>query len=133
MWIGEWMAARDLRDEMVVATKYSVAYKLKEGVMRSNYGGNSTKSMHVSVEASLKKLQTSYIDLVSSYPHSTTTLRGTNLVYPPALRPLLGHDHLCPRTNAIPKPPRRRHPQSPLPRHLRHPRLGRRQMQRLRP
>ena len=38
MWIGEWMAARGVRDEMVVATKYSIPYKLEEGVMRSNYG-----------------------------------------------------------------------------------------------
>ena len=29
-----------------------------------NFCGNSRKSMHVSVEASLKKLQTSYIDLL---------------------------------------------------------------------
>lgn len=30
----------------------------------ANFGGNGTKSMRVSVEASLKKLQTDYIDLV---------------------------------------------------------------------
>ena len=29
-----------------------------------NYSGNNAKSMHVSVEASLKKLRTSYIDLL---------------------------------------------------------------------
>lgn len=29
-----------------------------------NYQGNGTKSLHVSVNASLKKLQTDYIDLV---------------------------------------------------------------------
>ena len=38
--------------------------------MQSNFGGNSAKSLHVSVEASLKKLQTSYIDLVPSDPIS---------------------------------------------------------------
>ena len=65
MWVGEWMAKRGVRDEMVVATKYTSPFKGNgDGKMRSNYGGNSAKSMHVSVEASLKKLQTDYIDLV---------------------------------------------------------------------
>lgn len=31
-----------------------------------NSTGNGSKSLHLSVEASLKKLQTSYIDLVST-------------------------------------------------------------------
>jgi aryl-alcohol dehydrogenase-like predicted oxidoreductase len=63
-WLGEWMAARQNRDEMVIATKYSSSYKkhLKDK-LQSNYGGNSAKSMKVSVEQSLKKLQTSYIDI----------------------------------------------------------------------
>lgn len=65
-WIGEWMAIRDQRNEIVLATKYTNAWKshLKDGVQQSNFGGNSRKSLHVSVEASLKKLQTDYIDLV---------------------------------------------------------------------
>lgn len=29
-----------------------------------NYGGNSTKSLHISVEESLKRLKTSYIDIL---------------------------------------------------------------------
>lgn len=39
----------------------------------ANFGGNGTKSMRVSVEASLKKLQTDYIDLVrfSALKHHT--------------------------------------------------------------
>jgi aryl-alcohol dehydrogenase-like predicted oxidoreductase len=32
--------------------------------IQANFGGNSTKSMKVSVAASLKKLQTSYIDIL---------------------------------------------------------------------
>ncbi|EME86666.1 uncharacterized protein MYCFIDRAFT_186789 [Pseudocercospora fijiensis CIRAD86] len=57
---------RGRRDEMVLATKYTNAYKSYLGtqVQQSNYGGNSRKSLHVSVEQSLKKLQTSYIDLL---------------------------------------------------------------------
>ena len=31
----------------------------------ANFTGNGTKSLHASVNASLKKLQTDYIDLVS--------------------------------------------------------------------
>lgn len=59
------MAKTGLRDEIVLATKYTAVYKgLHDKKMRSNYGGNSAKSLHVSVEDSLKKLQTSYIDLV---------------------------------------------------------------------
>ena len=54
------------RDEIVLATKYSIGYKIdtEPEKIQSNFGGNSAKSLHVSVEASLKKLQTSYIDLV---------------------------------------------------------------------
>ncbi|KXS97483.1 hypothetical protein AC578_9076 [Pseudocercospora eumusae] len=65
-WIGEWMASRGRRDEIVLATKYTNAYKSYLGtqVQQSNYGGNSRKSLHVSVEQSLKKLQTNYIDLL---------------------------------------------------------------------
>ena len=32
--------------------------------IKSNFTGNNTKSMFLSVEASLKKLKTSYIDIV---------------------------------------------------------------------
>lgn len=32
--------------------------------MKSTFVGNNVKSMHVSVEASLKKLRTSYIDIL---------------------------------------------------------------------
>ena len=68
IWIGEWMAQRGLRDEIVLATKYTAGYKLMDGVMRSNFGGNSAKSLHVSIEDSLKKLQTSHVDLVRQLP-----------------------------------------------------------------
>lgn len=66
-WLGEWMESRGRRDEIVLATKYTAGYKthLGDGVQQSNFGGNSRKSLHVSVERSLKKLRTDYIDLVS--------------------------------------------------------------------
>ncbi|RDW74103.1 hypothetical protein BP5796_07545 [Coleophoma crateriformis] len=64
-WLGEWLTARNNRDEMVIATKYSSAYRLHEKEkIQSNYGGNGTKSLRVSVENSLKSLQTTYIDIL---------------------------------------------------------------------
>lgn len=64
--IGEWMAARGNRDEMFVATKYTTSYRdweVGKGKRSANFSGNSKKAMVVSVNDSLRKLQTSYIDL----------------------------------------------------------------------
>lgn len=64
--IGDWMHERDVRDQMVIATKYSAGYKAYESdrlPMQSNYTGNSAKSMHISVRDSLRKLKTDYIDI----------------------------------------------------------------------
>ncbi|KAF2427693.1 aryl-alcohol dehydrogenase AAD14 [Tothia fuscella] len=65
-WIGEWMAARKNRDLIVLATKYTTQYRAWElGKGKTvNYGGNSRKSLHLSVKGSLSKLQTDYIDLL---------------------------------------------------------------------
>ncbi|KAL8690879.1 MAG: hypothetical protein Q9218_003772 [Villophora microphyllina] len=63
IWIGEWLAERKNRDEMVIATKFTTGYKTDKSI-KSNYQGNHSKSLRVSVEASLKKLQTSYIDVL---------------------------------------------------------------------
>ena len=64
IWLGEWMAARKNRDEIVLATKYSSSYKgHQKEKLQSNYGGNGTKSLRISFEQSLQKLQTNYIDL----------------------------------------------------------------------
>jgi aryl-alcohol dehydrogenase-like predicted oxidoreductase len=63
-WIGEWLAARKNRDEIVLATKYSSSYKgYYREKTQSNYGGNGAKSLRISLEESLRKLQTTYIDL----------------------------------------------------------------------
>ena len=76
IWLGEWMVARENRDELVLATKYASPYKTAEKErVQSNYGGNGSKSLRHSVDASLKKLRTSYIDLL--YVHwwdYTTTI-----------------------------------------------------------
>lgn len=60
------MRKRGNRDEMVIATKYTTNFECgpKAKHIMANFAGNGTKSLHVSVEASLKKLQTDYIDLV---------------------------------------------------------------------
>ncbi|KAI5463802.1 NADP-dependent oxidoreductase domain-containing protein [Mariannaea sp. PMI_226] len=65
-WIGEWMKKRGVRDEMVIATKYTTNFRAGPGAtnIMSNYQGNGTKSLHISVNNSLKKLQTDYIDLL---------------------------------------------------------------------
>ncbi|KAE9388543.1 Aldo/keto reductase [Gymnopus androsaceus JB14] len=65
-FIGEWMEKRGIRDQIVVATKYTSNFKRGNDsiAQKANYTGNNTKSMHISVEASLKKLRTSYIDLL---------------------------------------------------------------------
>jgi aryl-alcohol dehydrogenase-like predicted oxidoreductase len=66
-WIGEWMAARKNRDQLVIATKYTTehrAWELGKGPKTVNYNGNSKKSLRLSVAGSLKKLDTDYIDLL---------------------------------------------------------------------
>ncbi|GBE89944.1 Aryl-alcohol dehydrogenase [NADP(+)] [Sparassis crispa] len=64
-FIGEWMEKRGNRDQMVIATKYTTNFKRAENLpQKTSYLGNNVKSMHISVEASLKKLRTSYIDIL---------------------------------------------------------------------
>ncbi|KAI2785519.1 Aldo/keto reductase [Daldinia loculata] len=65
--IGAWMKKRGNRDQMVIATKYSINFHAGprgKGEIMINFTGNGSKSLHVSVNASLEKLQTSYIDLL---------------------------------------------------------------------
>ncbi|KAI1170362.1 aldo/keto reductase [Nemania sp. FL0916] len=64
-WIGEWMKSRGVRDQMVIATKYTTNYRAdRSDELLINFQGNGTKNLHVSVRASLQKLQTDYIDLL---------------------------------------------------------------------
>lgn len=74
-WIGEWMEKRGVRDQMVIATKYTTNFRHgRTGEIHANTSGNSTKSLRVSVDASLKKLRTDYIDIlyVHWWEHSTS-------------------------------------------------------------
>ncbi|RDW81562.1 aldo/keto reductase [Aspergillus mulundensis] len=66
-WIGEWMQKRGNRDQMVIATKYTTGYRTSHRAtepLQSNFVGNSFKSMTISVNNSLRKLQTDYIDVL---------------------------------------------------------------------
>ncbi|ESK84688.1 aryl-alcohol dehydrogenase [Moniliophthora roreri MCA 2997] len=64
--LGEWMENRGIRDQLFIATKYTIPFKRSDPkiIQKVNYMGNNAKSMHISVEHSLKKLRTSYIDLL---------------------------------------------------------------------
>jgi aryl-alcohol dehydrogenase-like predicted oxidoreductase len=65
--IGEWMEQRGNRDQMVIATKYSCAYRnwnREAEPLQSNFTGNSAKSMLISVRDSLSKLRTEYVDIL---------------------------------------------------------------------
>ena len=68
MWIGEWIEKNPgIRDEMVIATKYTTSfssYKGHDNVIHSNSAGNGSKSLHVSIKNSLQKLKTDYIDVL---------------------------------------------------------------------
>ncbi|OAQ72504.1 aryl-alcohol dehydrogenase [Pochonia chlamydosporia 170] len=65
-WLGEWVTERGIRDQLVLATKYTSDYRSHaEGKGKvPNCTGNHRKSLHISVRDSLKKLQTDYIDLL---------------------------------------------------------------------
>lgn len=73
IWVGEWMRKRGVRDQMVVATKYTTVFRGAhlDSEITANFTGNGTKSLVTSVNASLKKLQTDYIDLVCTYLTTT--------------------------------------------------------------
>jgi aryl-alcohol dehydrogenase-like predicted oxidoreductase len=71
-WLGEWMTDRNVRDQMIVGTKYSISTRDlntdPEGSILSNYAGNSKKSLRLSLDQSLKNLQTDYVDIL--YVHA---------------------------------------------------------------
>lgn len=60
------MKKRGVRDQIVLATKYSSAFRAGHGDKEiiANTVGNGAKSLRVSLENSLRNLQTSYVDLV---------------------------------------------------------------------
>jgi aryl-alcohol dehydrogenase-like predicted oxidoreductase len=63
-WLGEFVAERGLRDQLVLATKYT----FNMGEHNANGGGNGRKNLLRAVEGSLRRLKTDYIDLL--YVHA---------------------------------------------------------------
>jgi aryl-alcohol dehydrogenase-like predicted oxidoreductase len=59
LWTGKFMAERNLRDRIVLATKFSY----NADPANPNAGGNGRKNIMRAVEGSLKRLGTDYIDL----------------------------------------------------------------------
>ncbi len=57
--VGQFIQERSLRDQVVLATKFSFG----AGPGNPNMGGNGRKNMHRAVEGSLRRLKTDYIDL----------------------------------------------------------------------
>ncbi|EEB90432.1 hypothetical protein MPER_11362, partial [Moniliophthora perniciosa FA553] len=66
-FIGEWMEKRGIRDQIVLATKFSTNYLGQDRTdvqQKVNFVGNSAKSLKLSVRDSLQKLRTDYIDIL---------------------------------------------------------------------
>lgn len=61
--------ARDRREQLVIATKYTLTNRPRD----PNAGGNHRRSMVRSVEESLRRLQTDYIDLLYLHAWDFTT------------------------------------------------------------
>ncbi|EJD05123.1 arylalcohol dehydrogenase [Fomitiporia mediterranea MF3/22] len=65
-FIGEWAEKRGIRDQLVIATKYTMmdtAFTENNLGIKVNFYGNNTKSMRINVDQSLKRLCTHYIDI----------------------------------------------------------------------
>ncbi|PSR92155.1 aryl-alcohol dehydrogenase [Coniella lustricola] len=73
-WIGEWLKKTGRRDEMVIATKYTMSPLMTNTVQTSNFAGTGTKSMHLSIAQSLENLQTNYVDIyyVHAFDYATS-------------------------------------------------------------
>ena len=65
--VGNWLPGR--RDKMVVATKYTLAMDHSD----LNSAGNGRKNLQRSVEASLQRLRTDYIDLLWVHAYDDQT------------------------------------------------------------
>ncbi|KAJ6480086.1 aryl-alcohol dehydrogenase [Mycena vulgaris] len=65
-FIGEWVEARGYRDQVVIATKYTNLGKVRDNSIKQKnlYMGNNIKSLKLTVEESLRRLRTTYIDIL---------------------------------------------------------------------
>jgi aryl-alcohol dehydrogenase-like predicted oxidoreductase len=60
-WLGEFMSETGMRDRVVLATKYSFNHQNPQG--NPNAAGNGRKNLIRSLDASLARLKTDYVDL----------------------------------------------------------------------
>lgn len=60
-WLGEFMSETGTRDRVVLATKYSFNHQNPQG--NPNAAGNGRKNLIRSLDASLARLKTDYVDL----------------------------------------------------------------------
>jgi aryl-alcohol dehydrogenase-like predicted oxidoreductase len=67
--LGKFISERHLRDRVVLATKFS--FNREPG--NPNAGGNERKNIYRALEASLRRLQTDYIDLYWLHAWDTVT------------------------------------------------------------
>jgi aryl-alcohol dehydrogenase-like predicted oxidoreductase len=67
--VGKFTSERRLRDNLVIATKYT--FNLQPG--NPNSGGNGRKNLYRAIEGSLKRLKTDYIDLLWVHAWDTLT------------------------------------------------------------
>ncbi|KAH9828634.1 aryl-alcohol dehydrogenase [Rhodofomes roseus] len=65
-FIGEWAEARGVRDQLIIATKWTNNTKLRDDTVKQkvNWSGNNAKNLRLSVEGSLQRLRTTYIDVL---------------------------------------------------------------------
>jgi Aldo/keto reductase family len=87
MILGKWMKERGNRDEMVIATKYTGAWQAYQGRKRiqPDFGGMNAKSLRHSLEASLEKFGTSFVDIfyVHWWDYSTEVRMSMPVVLQP--------------------------------------------------
>ncbi|PWN46985.1 Aldo/keto reductase [Violaceomyces palustris] len=73
--LGEWMESRGNRDQVVVSTKFTMTLHMtdKNKSIKANFQGNAKKSLRESLECSLMRLKTSYIDILYVHYWDYTT------------------------------------------------------------
>lgn len=72
-WLGEWITKKGIRDELVIATKYSLPFGFRTNGIAINHAGNHRKNMFLALENSLKRLNTSYVDILYLHYWDFTT------------------------------------------------------------